>query len=379
MNDSKENFGGHKSGEATPQDINEKIAPETEFGLHDSAWSEEQWLSLLKLFVSQGIADWRELASLVLGHLNPSQVGTSLASSTGFKRKYGKGNTMRVVMDWAYSQHGRCEDCGSRLELQADHIEGREQYGDPLDADFIENMTLRCRRCNVVRRPSHNLGGQTFLTAESALMWILLVIKPRTLIDFIRLCRIYGMTMADIRMQEAWAMAHWLAKADPPLFGIEDEDVGSYDILLWANNALTRVNSGDSCPEEAKVIYSNVSGVSDLAFIVEMEDTRSKLFVYPVAFLPFSSYELGELQLNALAIRYSAPDRANGGAQQLKPLAPINLTLKSHSLVTAGQKLLLTITTKDGRVKAVNAPSANHNGKLLEAKIQGLKIELRAE
>jgi hypothetical protein len=31
--------------------------------------------------------------------INPSQVGTSLASSKGFKRKYGKGNTMKIVME----------------------------------------------------------------------------------------------------------------------------------------------------------------------------------------------------------------------------------------------------------------------------------------
>ena len=61
--------------------------------------------------------------------------------------------------------------CRLRLkvsELQADHINGRESFKDPLDADYIENMTLRCRRCNVIRRPSHEFGGLTFLTATRA-------------------------------------------------------------------------------------------------------------------------------------------------------------------------------------------------------------------
>ena len=198
-----------------------------EFGLYDKTWSDEQWRKLVQYIVEQDLANWQELAALILGHLNPSQVGTSLASSKGFKKRYGKGSTMRVVIDWSYMQTGRCVDCNSRLELQADHIQGREEFDDPTEADYIENMTLRCRRCNVVRRPSHVHGGKTFLTTETALMWILLVIKPRTLTDFIRLCRIYGMTMADIRMKEAWAMAHWLSRDVPPLFSIEDDCPGS--------------------------------------------------------------------------------------------------------------------------------------------------------
>jgi hypothetical protein len=43
-------------------------------------------------------------------------------------------------------------------------------------------------------------------------MWLLLTKKPVTYQEFKQLCRDYGMTMADIRFQEAWAMAHWLAR-----------------------------------------------------------------------------------------------------------------------------------------------------------------------
>ena len=43
-------------------------------------------------------------------------------------------------------------------------------------------------------------------------MWILFVKRPRTYQEFERLCRDYGMTMANIRFQEAWAMAHWLKR-----------------------------------------------------------------------------------------------------------------------------------------------------------------------
>ena len=79
-------------------------------------------------------------------------------------------------------------------------------------ADRLDNMLLRCRRCNVIRRPSHKHGGETFLTAEAALMWILLVKRPQTYEAFAKECRSYGMTMANIRFQEAWAMAIWLER-----------------------------------------------------------------------------------------------------------------------------------------------------------------------
>jgi len=135
--------------EATPQDVALLPVPAVPaFGLHDRSWTDEQWADLLRELIASGIANWKDVTALVLGHLNPSQVGTSLASSAGFKRRYGKGNTMRIVMEWVYQQDGRCADCGSRLELQADHMQGREGFEDPLDADFIENMMLRCRRCN---------------------------------------------------------------------------------------------------------------------------------------------------------------------------------------------------------------------------------------
>ncbi|CAD5917272.1 EcoNI [Planktothrix agardhii] len=75
-------------------------------------------------------------------------------------------------------------------------------------------MTLRCRRCNVIRRPSHTQGGLTDLTAETALMWLLFTKQPSTYQEFKDLCRNYGLTMADIRFQEAWAMAKWLEREE---------------------------------------------------------------------------------------------------------------------------------------------------------------------
>ncbi len=171
----------------------------------DRAWTEVEWENFLKALIQNELFSWKDITTLVLGQLNPPQVGTSLASSEGFKRTYGKGRVMPQVMKWFYEQDGLCRGCKTRFDLQADHDEPREYHKDPLDADFIENMVLRCRRCNVIKRPSHRLGGKTYLTTEAALMWILLNLRPRTLPDFVKMCRLYGMTMADVRMQEGWA------------------------------------------------------------------------------------------------------------------------------------------------------------------------------
>lgn len=181
-----------------------------DFPESDAAWNSEHWKRLLEWFLDTGLLTAREVTALVLGHLNPSQVGTSIASKKTFQSHYPKRKTMQAVIKWHFEQTGKCADCGTRLELQADHIIPREKLGDK--ADRLKNMTLRCRRCNVIRRPSHKRGGKTLLTAEAALMWLLFTKRPKTYQEFERLCRKYGMTMANIRFQEAWAMAHWLQK-----------------------------------------------------------------------------------------------------------------------------------------------------------------------
>jgi hypothetical protein len=51
-------------------------------------------------------------------------------------------------------------------------------------------------------------------------MWILFVKRPLTYQQYERLCRAYGLTMANIRFKEAWAMAHWLRREG--LYDIDD-------------------------------------------------------------------------------------------------------------------------------------------------------------
>jgi hypothetical protein len=360
--------------EATPREVPQQAIPQV--GLHDRTWSQDQWLELLETLVESGIASWKDVTALVLGHLNPSQAGTSLASSKGFKRKYGKGNTLNIVRRWLYNQTGCCVDCGSRLELQADHIRGRKSFANPLDADFIENMVLRCRRCNVVRRPSHKFGGLTYLTAEAALMWILLVIRPRTLADFIRMCRLYGMVMSDIRMQEAWAMAHWLARAEPPAYGIEKDEGASYDLLLWPDLAITRSDVGRPLPEGASRIYADVPGSAVLGFLTVRGDGRLKFHEQPLAFIPFSTYSMGPRPPQALCIRYTPPNRKKGEPQRITPLPPRETTLVGHALRFPDQtfRLLLAGQSAGQDLK----PGAPPHGKLLQKRIQPADARLVA-
>jgi hypothetical protein len=377
MSNPKSNFGEQPADQGSPEAVVGPSVPPSEIGFHDRHWSEQDWQQLLTTLISSGICTWKEVASLVLGHLNPSQVGTSLASSEGFKGRYGKGNTMKLVMEWVYQQTGQCADCGTRLELQADHIKGREDYDDPLDADFIENMTLRCRRCNVVRRPSHEFGGLTFLTAEAALMWILLVLRPRTLHDFIRMCRLYGMTMSDIRMQEAWAMAHWMARSDPPTYAIEDNAASVYDLLQWSDTAITRCDAGSPLPKGALRLYSNVPGTAFLGFLTPREDGRIKIHELPVAFIPFSTYQLGSRPPQALCIRYSPPNRANSLPQTISALPPRGMTLLSHAVRQEDQGFQLTSRTNPSLQEDIPVGAPPH-GRLVQMRIASNEAVLRA-
>ena len=126
--------------------------------------------SLLEHLIDNNIVSYKEVTSAILGSINPSQVGTSIASKKTFQSHFLPRKCWENVRNWHFNQTGKCIDCGTRLDLQADHIIPREELGD--NADYLDNMTLRCRRCNVTRRPSHKNGGQTFLSSESALMWL---------------------------------------------------------------------------------------------------------------------------------------------------------------------------------------------------------------
>lgn len=335
---------------------------------NDQEWSSGEWRALLERLISDGMLSWKEVTTLTLGHMNPSQVGTSLASSDGFKRKYGKGQVMSKVMDWFYQQDGKCHDCGTRLELQADHNNPREAYEDPLDADFIENMVLRCRRCNVIKRPSHEFGGKTHLTAETALMWILFSFRPRTLPDFVRMCRLYGMTMADVRMQEGWAMAHWLQKQQGTHFFLDSAERPS-TVLAWPDGGITRCWNDDEVPgrPKARVLFPDALPEQHIVALASTPTANSqgKIRVqavrYRVGNLPFSHYFEGD-DGECLAITYTPPKRKKNG---------------TAADVQAGSQVEEVAEEADA-VDQMSAENAELDTAVVESLPEGAKINLLA-
>lgn len=184
--------------------------------LREPTWSENEWMQYVEHLVARGLVNWKEIALAISGELNPPQVGTAIASSASFQRNYPPRKTMQAVIGWLYEQPGKCAVCGTRLFLEADHIKPRQEFidegRDPSDADTITNLQLLCKRCNVVKRPTHALGGLSFGPAQAVLMWIILAERPRTREQFYLACRAHGLTMANVRFDEAWAFAIWLAK-----------------------------------------------------------------------------------------------------------------------------------------------------------------------
>jgi 5-methylcytosine-specific restriction endonuclease McrA len=343
----------------------------------DESWNNNQWQALLERLISSGLCTWKEITGLVLGHLNPSQVGTSLASSEGFKKKYGKGNTLEIVRKWLYAQEGKCADCGTRLELQADHSNPRESFENPLDADFIENMLLRCRRCNVIKRPSHEYGGTTHLTAESALMWIMFTFEPRTFIDFVRLCRLYGMTMSDIRMQEAWAMAHWVQSMHSLRFEL-DNGSKKCQLLLWeSDNALTRKWEGDKIVGKYQVVVEDVPTTNDIVLVIATGVGDAAMQIHclrqKVCRLPFSHYFSDVPQ--ALAIRYVAPGRKEDAKKppQILAAAPRDCTLLALQCIPGAAIALVQIKI-DSKTYEVELTPDKKSKKIADVSAEQIKL-----
>lgn len=164
------------------------------------------WSALVKSLVDDGIVTEKEVAECVLGALNAPQVGTSLASKPVYQIQYPPRKTLAAVLSWAEEQTGQCADCGTRLNLEVDHIIAKIDGGE----DKLINHTLRCRRHNSSKR--HAKGGLTELTTQSALTYVMLTNRPRTYREYRELCREYGLTCSDIRIREGWLLAGWLKK-----------------------------------------------------------------------------------------------------------------------------------------------------------------------
>ncbi|MCK2029892.1 HNH endonuclease [Microbacterium galbinum] len=350
--DSSPSLGAEENGD-TPED--ELLV--NAHGLYDSSWGEDDWRKLATTLVRDGVVSWREITTTVLGELNPPQVGTSIASASGltfgFKDNHQLAHPgesfMPYVMQWFYARAGRCIDCGTRLDLQADHVQGREFFENKRDADVLDNLELRCRRHNVAKRRSHiERAGRTVLPAQQALMWILLEIRPFTKLDLARLCRIYGMTMAGIRFDEAWAMAVWMQREGQYRIASPED---AYDVVRWLHNgALTRrFANGDAPPMGSELIASDVLGENRVRFVASLGDNKRTLRYYDLAVetLPFA-YELGDRDVTDIAIW---PIQTGG-----VPLAPKGLKLRS-SIIVGAINDSPTIAFSDGHM--LTAPPAN--------------------
>jgi hypothetical protein len=208
-------------------------------------------------------------------------------------------------------------------------------------------------------------------------MWILLVIRPRTLLDYIRMCRLYGMTMSDIRMQEAWAMAHWLARSEPPAYGIEDDTGSAYDLILWPDFAVTRVDVGSELLKGATRIYQAVPGSARLGFLTLQPDGRMKFHEQSISFIPFSTYDLGSRPAQSLCVRYSPPTRTTGQPQRLAPLPPRAATMIRHDVALSSQRFHLA-SAKDASLAPQAIPDSPFYGKLIRTTIKPSDCRLLA-
>ena len=87
----------------------------SKFPNNDRDWSEDDWMAMINWLIELNFVSAREITALVLSHLNPSQVGTSIASKKTFQKNYPPRKTMQAVMKWHISQTGKCADCGTRF------------------------------------------------------------------------------------------------------------------------------------------------------------------------------------------------------------------------------------------------------------------------
>ena len=76
----------------------------------DSKWTEENWKAVIDYLVRSQLLTYKEIAALTLGHLNPSQVGTSIATKKSFQKHFPRRKCWAAVRQWHFNQAGKCCD-----------------------------------------------------------------------------------------------------------------------------------------------------------------------------------------------------------------------------------------------------------------------------
>jgi hypothetical protein len=173
-------------------------------------------------------------------------------------------------------------------------------------------------------------------------------------------------------------MAHWLARAGTPAYGIEDDSASVYDLLLWPDAAITRSDQGHPLPKGAERIHSAIPGSAILGFITLQTDGRMKFHEQPIAFVPFSTYDLGIRPRQALCIRYTPPDRDSGQPQQIGPLPPRGMTLVCHAVKLPHQVFRLVSADQSRNIAQRLPVYAPPHGKLIKTKIPASEARLLA-
>jgi hypothetical protein len=166
-------------------------------------------------------------------------------------------------------------------------------------------------------------------------------------------------------MQESWAMAHWLSRDEPPLFGIEDDAKNFYDLLQWPTGVITRQDALADIPYGAELLHENVRGCHGFVFVAIGQDGRKRIFNYPLSWIPFSTYDLGELPPYALAISYRPPNRRERRSQRITPLPPADGEMVSHVIAAPADRVFLEGMSGSINGKRIEVIYANHIGKLL--------------
>src|SRR5438034_521977 len=120
--DEKELAGAEKQAELELEaPVSEKL--DVQVG---RTWTEEQWKEFVYKIIEKRLVSWEEVASVVLGELNPPQVGTSLASNANIKANYPPRKAWQAVKAWLWSQPLGCRECKTLLKLEAEHIIPKE-------------------------------------------------------------------------------------------------------------------------------------------------------------------------------------------------------------------------------------------------------------
>jgi hypothetical protein len=168
--------------------------------------------------------------------------------------------------------------------------------------------------------------------------------------------------MADIRMQEGWAMAHWLQHADSFHYDLDAPD-RACSIVLWPDNAITRAWPTDEIGP-TQVLYTDKLPSEDFCFIAaeHIEDDLFTVNAYrmPVEDLPFCHYfKESDQPPQALAITYSAPKRDGEEADGpvIGPLPPRRMFLIAHAVIDRQTEITVTVSS-DSR-KATRRLSPN--------------------